>query len=191
MRVYVVGTGRCGSVTIAAALKETVTNLTVGHETFANGHPSNMAYPGLPDDHIEVDHRLTFHLGPILLDVMKGEAIVVWLRRNTEAVVRSWLRRFKVKGGMMRSWANGVAYFRPELRSADDLEHVARSYVTHVERHLQSVFECHEGADLVRLHIEKPEPGLRELWKLAGLEGDLDRCLELATRYLNKSHSYA
>jgi hypothetical protein len=60
MNVFVLTTGRSGSLTFAEACRR-ITNYTTGHETrVGRVGPERLAYP---DRHIEVDHRLAWFLG--------------------------------------------------------------------------------------------------------------------------------
>lgn len=68
MRVFVLTTGRSGSMTFHRAATY-ATNHTVGHETNAGRvGPERFAYP---DNHIEADNRLAWFLGE--LDHRYGE----------------------------------------------------------------------------------------------------------------------
>lgn len=89
-RVFVLNTGRCGSMTFARAC-EHLTNFTAGHETRARvvGFEARMDYPNW---HIEVDNRLTWFLGP--LSQRYPDAFYVHLRRDSEAVINSFVQRW-------------------------------------------------------------------------------------------------
>lgn len=185
MRVFVVGTGRCGSKTLAQALKKTVRNFTVGHE-------SNVRFTGrrrleYPDNHIELDHRLSFFLEELYSRHYDGAGrrpspIIVHLRREREPTIASWARRFNIKGGMMPGWQH-VAFFRPE-RGADYHREVAESYVDAVTSIIEMFFDVRQlatpnaSSQLVELQIEEPLQ-LPRLWRLAGFEGDLRECERL------------
>ncbi|MFM8634352.1 MAG: hypothetical protein ACKOEX_06015, partial [Planctomycetia bacterium] len=57
--VFVLCTGRCGSVTFAKACGH-FRNYSTGHETNRAPGPARLAYP---DGHIEIDNRLAWFLG--------------------------------------------------------------------------------------------------------------------------------
>ena len=84
LNVFVLCTGRCGSVTFARACRF-IDNYTAGHET---AHGYNLEYP---DRHIEVDNRLSWFLGR--LDERYPDAYYVHLLRRREDVVQSFARR--------------------------------------------------------------------------------------------------
>lgn len=101
MNVFVLCTGRCGSVTFAKACSH-ITNYTTGHETRRNyifRHRVNY-----PEDHIEIDSRLAFNLGR--LEERYGQsAFYAHLTRNKNEVARSYLRKLEEKGqGTCRAW---------------------------------------------------------------------------------------
>lgn len=90
MRIFVVGTGRCGTRTFAQACKH-VRNYTSGHETHAQKFIGNLSYP---DGHIEVDHHLAWAL-PLLREQYGAgpDAFYVHLLRNRAECVASLSRR--------------------------------------------------------------------------------------------------
>ena len=91
MRVFILGTGRCGTKTAAAAAAH-LTNYTSAHERT----PLLRAQAPLtfPDQHIESDAGLTFLLRPLADRLPPGEAVLfVHLQRRRAEVVRSWVKR--------------------------------------------------------------------------------------------------
>lgn len=88
MRVFVTGTGRCGTTTFSMACRH-ITNFTCGHETMVGRvTPARLDYP---DGHIEVDPHLAWMIGPMV--ERHPEAYFVHLQREKEQVVDSWRRR--------------------------------------------------------------------------------------------------
>ena len=90
MRVFVVGTGRCGTRTFHQACLR-ISNFTAGHETHALRSIGDLEYP---DGHIEVDHHLGWAL-PLLLERYPPgpDALYIHLLREREDCVRSFSRR--------------------------------------------------------------------------------------------------
>jgi hypothetical protein len=120
VQVFVLTTGRAGSVTFAAGCGH-IENFTVAHESRIEliGE-ARFAYP---DDHIEVDNRLSWFTGQ--LAERFPDARYVHLTRDESAVARSYARRwvtpagrtlsaaraFRNRGtnaGLMRAFANGI-----------------------------------------------------------------------------------
>lgn len=88
MNVFVLGTGRCGSMTFAKACGH-MTNFTASHE--ANRNRLGVHRFVYPPDHIAVDYRLGWMLGR--LDAIWGRtAFYVHLRREPAATARSLSR---------------------------------------------------------------------------------------------------
>ena len=95
-RVFVTGTGRCGTKTFAAACRH-FTNWKVAHES-TNGlrAPSDLDFP---EGHIEVNPHLSWLLGPLMERYGRGEDVLyVHLVRREAEVVRSWDRRGRTGG---------------------------------------------------------------------------------------------
>jgi len=90
MKVFVIGTGRCGSVTFSKAC-EHIEGYTAGHESH-NGHVGNYRYD---DNHIEVDPRLSYSL-PMLIK-QNPDALFVHLYRNAGECIASLAKRDSLK----------------------------------------------------------------------------------------------
>lgn len=185
MRVFVVGTGRTGSLTLAKALEATVTNFSVGHETQSELPWERREYP---DKHIEVDHRLSFYLSLVLSEEWGPELAIVHLQRELEATVASWARRFRVRGGMMRAWTNGILFRPGELEP----ELAARDYVAAVRANVDNLVGMASTFGwAIGLNVNLARPAsLRAMWDRLELEGDRSRFLELCKRRLNASPRY-
>lgn len=83
MRIFVTGTGRCGTVTFSKAASH-ATNYTVGHETHA-GRVGDWEYP---DNHIEVSAQLVIAI-PLLQEKYPDAMWVHLNRTNRYACVQS------------------------------------------------------------------------------------------------------
>ena len=86
MRVIVVGTGRCGTVTFSKACAH-IENFSVAHE----GHAGTVGDFDYPDDHIEVDSRLVECLAHLI--ERYPDAMFVHLMRERDACVASMASR--------------------------------------------------------------------------------------------------
>lgn len=89
MRVFVLGTGRCGTTSFIRA-SEHLECWTAGHETRSTRIGDDRF--DYPDNHIEADNRLTWFLGE--LGRRFSDASYVHLVRDSEAVARSFLNRW-------------------------------------------------------------------------------------------------
>ena len=89
MRVFVTGTGRCGTTTFSKACS-IFKNLTCSHESQSSHN--NLKYK---DNHIEVDPRLFWHL-PNLIEKYP-DALFIHLQRDRESCVGSLEKRPSLK----------------------------------------------------------------------------------------------
>lgn len=101
MNVFVLSTGRSGTMTIAKVFAH-ATNLTSGHETAAGSF-----YPlDYPADHLEADNRLSWMLGA--LHERFPDALYVHLIRDREQVARSFEARRDYPGASIRGFGAGI-----------------------------------------------------------------------------------
>jgi hypothetical protein len=132
VRIFVLGTGRCGTVTFMKACKH-LTNYTSSHESRAAlSGPDRFDYPA---NHIEADNRLAWFLGG--LGQQHPEAYFVHLRRDREATAHSLLARWDstYRPSIIRAFAHGIL-----LREEDweDPLGVCRFYVDTVTRNIDN-----------------------------------------------------
>lgn len=101
--VFVLCTGRCGSVSLAKACSH-FTNYTSGHETNRAAGPARLDYPRF---HIEIDNRLAWFLGA--LEERYGDrAYYLHLVRDESRVAESYDRRWHHHGSLMRAFDEGI-----------------------------------------------------------------------------------
>jgi hypothetical protein len=101
--VFVLCTGRCGSVTFAKACGH-FTNYTAGHETNRAPGPARLDYPA---GHIEVDNRLAWFLGG-LEERYGDDVFYLHLVRDESQVAASYDRRWHHKGSLIRGFNEGI-----------------------------------------------------------------------------------
>jgi hypothetical protein len=165
--VFVLSTGRCGSLTFAKAC-EHITNYTVGHESRAHMiGPERLNYP---DNHIEVDNRLCWFLGQLPED-----AFYVHLTRDPEEVARSYSRRWH-KGGIMEAFARGITA-RADIADLDSME-IARWYVETVSSNIVNFIEKNgKWGKWTGVRLAEVQEHFSAFWYYTGAEGDLDAAL--------------
>ncbi len=115
--VFVLCTGRCGSVTFAKACGH-FSNYSAGHETNRASGPARLDYP---EGHIEVDNRLAWFLGE--LEQRYGdEALYLHLVRDESQVAASYDRRWHYHGSLIRGFSEGICgHTLPGPEAAADL----------------------------------------------------------------------
>lgn len=173
MRVFVLCTGRCGSMTFARACRH-ISNYTSGHETRSRRYTGRLRYP---DQHIEVDNRLSWMLG--LLDATYGDdPVYVHLQRDYEAVLDSYKRRTRSATGIVPAFAHGI------IQSAEcaDYEQATRLMLDTVRANINLFLR--DKSKVIRLRIEHPHDGFTRMWDMIGADGDPKAALaELGNRH--------
>jgi len=189
MRVFVLCTGRCGSMTFARACRR-ATNYTCSHES---GREDFYAW-NYPDNHIEVDNRLSWCVGR--LHERFPDAYYVHLLRNREDVVRSFAERgirqwcqilhgwvFAIKQGYPVKRGRPVAPGALEaLKQQVDLEREAAEMVDTINANIRHFLRDKRHATV---WIERPERGFPAFWRDIGAHGDLDAALAVLKRRFN------
>lgn len=176
MRVFVLGTGRCGTTTFARACSH-ITNYTSGHETKPGAWRRRLDFP---DGHIEVDHRLAWFLGT--MDKVYGdEPTYVHLTRDPEETAVSWSVR-KHRPGQMNTWPPSVFYWPngwpPEANRLDIARLMVATVTDNIELFLRDKSKVHH------VTLEDIHTGFAEVWDAIGAEGNRDAALaELDIRH--------
>ena len=164
MRVFVLTTGRSGSLTFAHACKS-ITNHTSGHETRIRELDDRLIYPR---DHIEVDNRLAWFLGS--LDALYGDTpLYVHLRRDAESVARSYARRWHIRSGIMPAFASGIVMRRRLEREAMKS---ARLMVATVRNNIELFLR--DKTNVLRVDLEEPHGAFDKMWHMIDAQGDLE-----------------
>lgn len=133
MRVFVLCTGRSGSMTFIRAC-EKIDNFTAGHETNINEIGDQRF--NYPENHIEADNRLVWFLG--VLDKKFGKnAFYVYLRRNKEETVRSFMRRWNPRS-IIWSFSKGILSRDPKDLNKEEKLKVCELYYNTVEENILS-----------------------------------------------------
>lgn len=146
MRVFVLGTGRCGTQTFVRAC-EHFDNFTAGHETRRTElGPDRVEYP---DGHIEADNRLSWLLGELAQRYDGGEVLYVHLRRNVDEVVASFRQRWdsSFRASIIRAFAHGIM-----IQTADwpeeQVDDVCRYYVDVVTSNIRTFLAERRSVEL-------------------------------------------
>jgi hypothetical protein len=147
--VFVLGPGRCGTVTFARAC-EHIGGFTSGHETRAR--QIGEARFDYPDDHIEVDNRLSWFLGGLARRFDDDSTLYVHLTRERSAVVESFERRWDsaFRASIIRAFGHGIVS-RSADWSVDERRAVCGFYVDTVN---QNVAEFVAGRRSIALQLE-------------------------------------
>ena len=173
MRIFVTGTGRCGSVTFCKACGH-VHNYTCGHESHTNkpareGLRGNVANWDYPDDHIEVSPQLVIGI-PILRRRYPDAKWVHLLRTDRDACARSLYNRSDMR-----------AFAKYWFLNADP-DQVAVAY---------AIYDTVKGLceallpDAFTLELERAQQQWRGCWDFLGARGDF----QSSVREWNTKHN--
>lgn len=166
MNVFVLCTGRCGSLSFARACGH-MTNFTAAHESRVTmlGN-ERLAYAG---NHIEVDNRLSWFLGR--LDRTYGDsAHYVHLTRDPDQVAASWARRFHVLGGMATGYRDHILAATGAKAGVTRIA-AAKDYVRTVTENIDAFLK--DKSRVMRFRMEEVADAFPEFWAWIGAEGDL------------------
>jgi len=134
-----------------------------------------------PDDHIEVDNRLSWFLGR--LDRQYGdEAFYVHLRRDRQATAESFTRRYD--GGMIRAYRERIIWRAdndPTVSPLDVCEHYCETVNSNIELFLKNKRS-------MEVRLGSAEEDFREFWERIGAKGDLSASLREWSRKHNASN---
>jgi len=171
MRVFVLGTGRCGTFSFVHACQH-ITNYTCGHETRScRLGDDRFAYP---DNHIEADNRLSWFLGT--LDRRFGkEPLYIHLLRNPEEVARSYNRRWQKRVHIIPAFAYGVMHRVRDWQEKDRID-VCRLYVQSVNDNITMFLR--DKPKTIVINLENIQEGFREFWHMSGATGDLEDAIK-------------
>lgn len=174
MNIFILNTGRCGSMTFVAACRH-ISNYSTGHESRVQLlGAERLAYP---PRHIEADNRLSWLLGR--LDAVYGDnAYYVHLTRDRARVAASFARRADF--GIMKAYRDGILLHEgAELASADAMAH---DYIDTVEANITHFLK--DKRHKIDFRLESAKEDFRRFWHWIGAAGDIEQALaEWDTRH--------
>jgi hypothetical protein len=165
MNVFVLCTGRCGSVTVTRACDH-ISNYTSGHESRTGIYGEERL--DYPENHIEADNRLSWLLGR--LDEKYGDnAFYVHLKRDENMTAASFVKRYR-KGIMM-----GYQKILHRVPWNADKKAVALDYCRTVNSNIESFLK--DKTKTMQMDIENGKEDFARFWDLIGAEGDKEKAL--------------
>ena len=172
MRVFILSTGRCGSTAIYQACKH-IENFTAAHESLAKKFGSGRFE--YPENHIESDNRLSWHLGQ--LDAFYGnEAFYVHLKRNEQAVAASFMKRFNGAVSIIDAFCAGIR-MRPHTKLDESEKRTAcHDYIDTVNYNIE--FFMSNKTNKMTIELENIQTDFPLFWKKIGAKGNLSNALE-------------
>ncbi len=167
MNVFVLSTGRCGSSTFYEACSH-ITNFSAAHESRARIlGDAHFAYP---ENHIEIDNRLTWFLGR--LDKVYGQdTYFVHLLRDEQRTAASYKKRYG--SGIIRGYAKGMMMGKHPKSVAME---VCIDYCQTVNANIELFLK--DKPHQMTIRLETATSQFVEFWNWIGAEGNLDKAVE-------------
>lgn len=182
MNIFVLSTGRCGSMTFATACSH-LTNFTSGHESRASQiGRERFIYP---NNHIEVDNRLSWHLG-LLGKHYDPNSLYVHLKRDPEKVTRSFAKRWhssKYRASIIRAFANGIVMKMDEWPQ-DAIDDMVRFYIDTVNENISAFIKSRHHLEV---NLEDGGESFNKFLRYINAQGDLDRVMSVWREIHNAS----
>lgn len=178
--VFVLGTGRCGTVTFSRACSRHLTNWSAGHETRAKRlGDDRFRYP---KRHIEVDPRLPWFLGE--LGDRFPDALFVHLHRNVEATARSIARRWNgSRIGFARVFGESML-MQGEVADPERRLEIARFQVRTMRANIEAALAARPAELRFEIALEEAERVFPAFLERIGAEGNLEAAVgEWAVRH--------
>lgn len=167
MRVFVVGTGRCGTTTWAKACSH-LTNYTSAHESKSGEVIDRLVYP---DNHIEIDNRLSWFLGSLQVEYGR-DPLYIHLTRDPEETALSFAARYTGPVSLTRAFGQGIIQqYKPDW---DDYEHrleVSRLAVKTINDNISDFLS--DKPTSLTADVSNFHPGFSRMCERIGAIGDI------------------
>ncbi len=176
--VFVLCAGRTASTTFARAC-EHLSNFSAGHETQSRTiGEQRLSYPS---NHIEADNRLAWFLGR--MEQRYGDAAYVYLRRDPEAVARSYLQRWDLTVSIVRAFGQAVLMRRDN--SSSQRMQVCRDYVRTVDENICNFLQRREH--VMYMDLENIQEDFPKFLQWIGAQGDTQEAIAEWSRRHNEN----
>jgi hypothetical protein len=182
MNVFVLTTGRTGSTTLTKACSF-IENYSSAHESRCDKIGEERL--NYPENHIEIDNRLSFYLGS--LDKKYGDnAVYVHLIRNEMDVANSYNKRWYFKyHSIMRAFTNYIKYLNCETLSPEQLIELSIEYVNITNDNIRLFLK--DKTKTCQIRMENFHEDFKTFWNLINANGNLESALEELTIKHNAS----
>jgi len=150
---------------------EHISNYTSAHESLID--QIGAARFDYPDNHIESDNRLTWHLGQLARKYDDADVLYVHLRRDPEKIAQSYCKRWneiEFSAAIIPAFANGMV-MREKPWPSDMRLDVCRFYVDTVLANIEEFISSRPHIDV---DLEDDGVSFRNFLTRIGAQGDLD-----------------
>jgi len=167
MNIFILSTGRCGSLTFTKACQH-ITNYTTAHE-------SRLKLIGeqrlnYPVNHIESDNRLSWYLGR--LDKQYGnDAFYVHLSRQKDQVANSYAQRYEF--GIIKAYQQGILLGGDPTQS---IKEIAIDYINTVESNILLFLK--DKTNKMKFNLENATTDFEVFWEKIGADGDFNHAIQ-------------
>ncbi len=172
MNIFVLCTGRCGSLTLAKACSH-ITNFSAANDSRALLiGKERLAYPS---NHIEIDNRLVWFLGR-REEKYGDDAFYVHLMREKEGTAVSHNKRWENEKSIIRAYGKGI------LMSDHCNVEICRDFYETVNANIAAFLRGKRLKMVFRM--ENAVADFSKFWAVIGAEGDLESAIrEWAVKY--------
>lgn len=156
MNIFVLNTGRCGSMTFYKACLH-ITNFTAGHQS--RSHLIGTEHFNYPDNHIEIDNRLSWFLGCLPVN-----AFYIHLRKkDTE---QSLLKRYN--SGIVNAYKNIIL-----MNFKGKPGELVKDYCRTIDMNIKQFIKNKSSMD-----VEFGKEDFQRFWITIGAIGNIDKALK-------------
>lgn len=172
MRVFILNTGRAGSTTIARACQH-ISNYTSGHETLAKKFGEERFQ--YPDNHIDADNRLSWHLGQ-MNEKFGDDAFYVHLKRNRDEVTQSHMNRYFKNGSIIEAFCEGIRLVPTVKMTHEQRIQACYDYQDTVDANIRHFLA--DKTKKMNIDLENIEKEFPKFWESIGAEGDFEKAMD-------------
>ncbi len=184
MRVFVVGTGRCGSYSFINACKY-IDNFTAAHESRTQKlGKERFAYA---ENHIEADNRLSWHLAELHKHFPK-DVLYVHLKRDKNATAKSHFNRFFKPKSIINAYSEAIKMNPPEMLNKEDRLAICHDYV---ETITTTIEEFLTDKPHITIQLETIAEDFKLFWNKIEATGNLSAAIESFSKKHNISKEHA
>ena len=181
MRVFILSTGRSGSLTINKACNY-IENFTSAHESLTKAFgKKRFEYP---NNHIEVDNRLSWQLGQ-LYKLYGDNSFYVHLKRNRDKVAQSFFKRFYLRGSIIDAFCEGIRMSETENLSRKQRMQACYDYIDTVNSNIE--YFGSDKKNFMTMNLENIQEDFIIFWKKIGATGNLEMALKVLKSKYNST----
>lgn len=184
MRIFVLTTGRTASTTFSKACSH-FEGMTASHESKAGKIKGRLDYP---DNHVEIDNRLVWFLSSLEKIYKTEDTFYVYLKRDKEEVIKSYIKRWYVKSSIVRGMFNNILMCEGHASYSEKYQS-CELYVDTVEDAIESFGARNKNYAVVSLGNIKED--FSNFVTQAGVRCDLEKALSEFDTKTNENQSLA